>query len=201
VTLRTHRCPTELAVGLRPTPVPPSVDTRLPGAPGRRLTAYVSKAGTTLVGPTGWECKATMGADGTQLMGLTEPGNVKAAWFAEPGDPVVLAEIVPACAGCISSMICAFFPKAEVVQPYVRIEGCPPIPAGERVERISRSTVRFTDPAGVRGTGAASGGSLEAVGLVNYTSYTGSRRISCTLPDPLADDCAGILRGTLALSG
>ena len=200
--LSSERCPTDMAIELDPVQVARRLNVPLSAGLERELTAYASSAGSVLIGPRSWKCRATMGADGTQQIGLTPPDFEKAPWFAKAGDPVVMATIIPACAGCISSMICAFFPQEEVAQAYARYEECPAIPEGEEVSYVSRSTVTFVDPVGIEGTGAGSGGSLASIGAVVYRGQEqGSRQLSCTLPGEMADLCPGIVGGTLALGG
>ncbi len=200
--LTTERCPTDTALELTPVQVAQRLTVPLSADFEGKLTAYANRAGSVLLGPRGWKCRAGMGIDGTQQIGLTPPDFEKAAWFAEAGDPVVMATIVPACAGCISSMICAFFPQEEVAQAYARYEVCPDVAEGERVSYTSRSTVTFVDPAGVKGTGVGSGGSLTSMGAVVYRGREqGSRQLSCTLPGEIAHLCPGIVGGTLAMGG
>jgi hypothetical protein len=107
--------------------------------------------------------------------------------------------IEPGCAGCIASMICAFFPQEEVVQFYAAYEDCKTIPAGETVSHLSHSTATFEDPPGVKGTGVGSGGSLRSLGAVAYRGKeAGARQLSCTLPSPLAALCPAIVGTNLA---
>lgn len=198
--LPTHRCPTELAIGQPYVPVAPRVTVPLSASQAEGLALYSDSVGTTLVGPKGWECRATMGADGSELIGVVSPGTDRAPWSVEPGSEVVLAEIVPACAGCMSTMICAFFPHADVVQTYAAYEDCPRSPAGENSFRVSRSAVVFVDPAEVEGAGAGSGGASPSSGVVAFSPRFGARRISCTLPAPMSEACAGIVTATLTMS-
>ena len=200
--LSTEPCHTDMAIELDPVQVARRLIVPLSASLEDELTAYASNGGSVLIGPRGWKCRATMGVDGTQQIGLVPPDFEKAPWFAEAGDPVVMATIVPACAGCISSMICAFFPQEEVVRAYARYEECPPVPEGEEVSYVSRSTVTFVDPVGVKGTAAGSGGSLASVGAVVYKGREqGSRQLSCTLPEESASLCPAVVGGTLALGG
>jgi hypothetical protein len=200
--LSTHRCPTDLAVGQSSVHVAHRLTVPLPGGSSDEVAVYASSVGSVLVGPRGWKCRATMGADGSQQIGLAPPGSERAAWFAREGDPAVLRTIVPACAGCIASMICAFFPEEEVVQAYAQYEECPPLPSGEDVSYVSGATAVFVDPPNVKGTGLGSGGSLSSLGAVAYLGKEqGARQISCTLPPELADLCPGIVGATLAIGG
>ncbi|HEX7279327.1 MAG TPA: hypothetical protein VF255_06860 [Solirubrobacterales bacterium] len=200
--LSTERCATEMAIEMTPVHVEQRLTVPVAAGLEEELTAYASSPGSVLIGPRGWKCRAALGVDGTQQIGLTPPSFEKDPWFAKAGDPVVLETIIPACAGCISSMICAFFPQEEVVQVYAEYEECPEVPEGEKVSYVSRSTVTFVDPVGVKGTGLGSGGSLPSIGAVVYEGREqGARQLDCTLPGEIADLCPGIVGGTLAMGG
>jgi hypothetical protein len=200
--IATERCPTDTALEMTPVRVAQRLTVPVSADMEEKLTAYASSSGSVLLGPRDWKCRAGLGVDGTQQIGLTPPDFEKEAWFARAGDPAVMLTIVPACAGCISSMICAFFPHEEVAQTYARYEECPDVAEGERVSYVSGSTVTFVDPAGVKGTGTGSGGSLASVGAVVYRGEEhGSRQLTCTLPGEIAELCPGIVGGTLAMGG
>jgi hypothetical protein len=199
--LSVHRCATQLAVGQSFVQVSHRLSMPLPASSSDRLAVYASSVGSLLVGPKGWECRATVGADGTQTIGLAPPGFERPAWSAGKGDAAVTATLIPACAGCIASTICAFFPQEEVVQSYGDELECTPVPAGEQVSHVARSTALFTDPPGVKGNGVGSGGSLPSLGAVAFGTESGAVQVSCTLPPALAEVCPGLVGATLALRG
>jgi hypothetical protein len=198
--LPTRRCATDLAIDQPSVPVPPRVTVPLSTSLSTGLVAYVDGVGTKMVGPRGWECRATMGADGTETIGVLEPGSTVAPWEAQAGTAAVAAEIVPACAGCMSSLICAFFPHVSVVQAYAAYEDCEPSPEGESSSRISHTAVIFSDPAGTEGAATGSGGAIPSLGVVAFSPRFGARRISCTLPPPMGAACVGIVMANLTLS-
>jgi hypothetical protein len=198
-TLTTHRCPTKLGINQPVVQVAPRLELPLADASEDKLAAYASTTGSLLVGPKGWVCRAAMGVDGSEVIGLAPPGTDRPAWAAKDGDPAVTADIIPACAGCIASMICAFFPQEEVVEAYVGVQECPPVPRGEQISHVAQSTVVFVDPPEVEGTGTGSGGSLASMGGVVYGQEEGAMRVSCTLPATLADSCPAIVSAQLAL--
>lgn len=195
--LGTRRCPTELTLGQPYDPPPEEMIAPIPAVVAGGLSIYVSTVGTRLVGPEGWECAAAMGVDGGQLIGVVPPGSARQAWASERGDAAVTAMIESACAGCIASMICAFFPRASVVEIY---GDCPRAPERERVDRVSPSTAVFTDPPGVEGAGVGSGGAMPSVGAVSYNHWTGARRVSCTVPAVLAPQCGAMITATMAFA-
>lgn len=196
--LKTRRCPTESTVGQPYDPPPKEMVAPIPAAAAGGLSIYVSTFGARLVGPEDWECAAAMGVDGGQLIGVVPPGSARQAWVSGRGDAAVTARIESACAGCIASMICAFFPKASVVEIY---GDCPGASERERVDWASPSTAIFTDPPGVEGTGVGSGGALPSVGVVSYNRWSGARRVSCTVPTELAPYCGAMISATLAFAG
>jgi hypothetical protein len=198
VELETHRCPTELAAARPERRIPREVPALLAATLAKDLTAYVSKAGTTLIGPTGWQCQAALGVDGGEVIGIAPPRSTHPAWQAEEGEAAVLGEIQPSCAGCIASLICAFFPQAAIVRAYAQSLDCEQPPEAESSAPASGSLAFFADPPGVSGTGVGSGGSLWSVGAITYSRRIGARRISCTLPADMAPACTGIVTTTLA---
>jgi hypothetical protein len=201
VMLKSRLCPTELSAAQPERRVPSEVPALLPAMLARELTAYVSKAGTTLIGPTGWQCQAALGADGGEAIGVAPAQSTRPAWLADEGEAAISVEIQPACAGCIAELICPFFPQAEVVRAYAESLGCERPPEAESAALASSSVVFFADAPGVRGTGVGSGGSMPSVGAVTYSRRLGARRISCTLPPDLASACGGIVAATLVMLG
>ena len=196
-----HRCRTQLAVGQSSVQVSPQLSMPLPADSSERLEVYATSVGSLLVGPKGWECRATMGVDGTESIGLAPPGFERPAWSAGKGDAAVSAALIPACWACIAATICAFFPQEEVVRSYEEVEECDPAPKGEQVSHVARSTALFTDPPGVKGTGVGSGGSLPSLGAVTYGTDSGAMQVSCTLPSELVEACPELVGATLALQG
>lgn len=199
--LSVHRCKTQLAIEQSSVQVPPRLGMPLPADSSERLEVYATSTGSLLVGPKGWECRATMGVDGTESIGLAPPGVERPAWSAGKGEAAVTAALIPACWGCIAATICAFFPQEEVVRSYEEVEECDPAPKGEQVSHVARSTALFTDPPGVKGTGVGSGGSLPSLGAVTYATESGAMQVSCTLPSALVEACPELVGATLALQG
>lgn len=201
--LSTRRCPTFSGVELAQTPLNPTTVVPMSRVLGLTLTAYRDSAGTTLVAPNGYRCKAGIGTDGSETIEAypkslpVSPSNgLPPNLHTGPG---VSLQSTPACQGCIASTICSLLPNAKVVREY-RNEGalqCRPKPVREQVGRFGQNAVVFTDPPGVSGQGNPSGGSYPAYGVLAYSTYTGSTEVTCTLPRPEAEICPAIVSAAL----
>lgn len=190
-TLKTERCPTQASVGggyVRP---PSKVRVWMPVHSISHLVAYAVTNGTLLPAPPKWECTASVGADGTEEVGTGPVGSVTGA-FSElhRHGPAVRATLIPACAGCIATAICSFFPHSGVVKIYESWQPCRSRPKGEARFRLSHSTYVFIDPPGVRGSSTGSGGSLPSLGILSYSRAAGVRQLSCTVPASEMNTCA-----------
>ena len=107
-----------------------------------------------------------------------------------------------ACVGCIATMACGLFPEAWKLfeQPGV---ACPTTtPAGELITRPMPRSAIFEDPPGVAGTGEPSGGQYRALGMLVFDPGSGAGselpsalKITCTLPDSMAQICDEIVEG------
>ena len=124
---------------------------------GRPLVAYAGGGTPIVLAPAGFSCTALVGADGGVHVQLAPAGAVGAAKTG----PAVDVEIEGACVSCITAVACGLFPTAS------KDNGIPcrtPRPARERVAKLLPTVRAFIDPAGVRGTGAPSGGRLRPSG-------------------------------------
>jgi hypothetical protein len=164
------------------------------------FSAYRDRAGTTIVAPSGWDCEAGIGVDGSEHVtafpkGEADPGEEAGA----PGD-VVQLNIASACQGCQAEALCTLFPQAKPVASYYEgIAGaqCPEKPLREQVSYPSPETAMFTDPSGVAGSGTGSGGADPSLGALTYTEPFGVHKVSCTLPEGQGGVCAAIVAAAL----
>jgi hypothetical protein len=100
-------------------------------------------------------------------------------------------------------MACGLFPEAWKLFDTPG-SSCPTTsPARELITRpIPRSAI-FEDPPGVAGTGDPSGGRYRALGLLVFdpgtggsgTDFPSALKITCTLPDAMAQVCDEIVEG------
>jgi hypothetical protein len=118
---------------------------------------------------------------------------------------LVQASSVPACIGCMYDAICPLIPYAGEIFP--GFGGCLAGRApGEVVTWLAGprayathgfDVVGFTDPPGVHGYGAASGGAYPANGVLLFTwggaGSPGESEISCTVAPPYEASCKEIL--------
>ncbi len=135
------------------------------------LVVYVDKENLTrLLGPEGWTCVASYGADGSGGIDLFAPGETpppslsqvpssdEAITIVETGGSPVLA----------AALACPYFPEAAVVIRPDLGHGCSAPPKGEKVEQVTSRVVAFQDPPGTKGGGVPSGGPYLSYGVMSY---------------------------------
>jgi hypothetical protein len=166
-----------------------------------RGLSYYSNGQITVLGPVGWACSALVAGDGGQALAVYPPG--KPDYTAVPipkGAQVV--EVFADYTGHIpgADLVCGFFPHSAATS-YVTSGGetCTPPPARQKAMTLTSDVVTFTDPPGVSGAGAGSGGALTAVGAVVYPQLADADpdsvdvdELSCTLPASEASLCRAI---------
>jgi hypothetical protein len=191
-------CPTSLAGGTNPNPF---VARQLPtSSPGRGLTFY-SNGLITVLGPAGWACGALVAGDGGQKLDVYPPGSPDYSTSLAPKG-ATLIEVTAEYTGHLpgAEVVCALFPHSAAAAD-VKSGGLPcPTAAREKRKIVTPDVVEFSDPAGVTGVGAGSGGKLKSSGAAVYpqlpfgsdTSVNVSL-LSCTLPKKSAAACGAIL--------
>jgi len=165
--------------------------------------AFYGNGTRTLLGPKGWHCEGAVGADGSTSMTITPPGQAAPTGSPLPGYQAVTAYTGGGCVGCIATMACGLFPEAWKLFDTPG-SSCPTTsPARELITRpIPRSAI-FEDPPGVAGTGDPSGGRYRALGLLVFdpgtggsgTDFPSALKITCTLPDAMAQVATRSWRG------
>lgn len=193
--VRLQGCPTETAVP--PERATPSDFTNsqymdysgLPSDFNRQLTIYVMADGlsgglnTGLAAPSGWSCKAGVGADGNRGITVTGPTSQSVELFIPNG-------------GAQSAyMGSPFFPAA---QAFSAIPSSPsPAVIGETIQQMSPSEVLYQDPAGVKGNGQLSGGKYADKGVVIWVPERNGQswavQADCALPSSESGLCRAIL--------
>ena len=198
-------CPTTFGLPDETMAPVPSTMTATVSAAVAAQVAFYSNGTRTLLGPKDWHCEAAIGVDGSSSMTITPPGQATPTGSPPPDQQAVTAFTGGACVGCIATMACGLFPEAWKLfdQPGL---ACPTkSPAGELITRpIPRSAI-FEDPPGVAGTGDPSGGRYRALGLLVFdpgagaagsgTDMPSALKITCTLPDAMAQVCDEIVEG------
>ena len=185
-------CPTSFGIP-SPSTVPLKTSTTLtiPAFLVGHLSVYADTAGIfQLVGPRGWKCSASYGADGSGGMESFPSGEQPPygqAFSAQSAEGIVANE-TSACLQCRLIQACPLFPAAATALASNYQESCPNSPpAGEQQSQRGPSVVTFEDPPGVAGDGNPSGGPYPADGVMTYTpnsdNNTGTSQVeTCTLP-------------------
>jgi hypothetical protein len=178
----------------------------LPHALARRVSIYTDQdLLQSVLGPRGWHCIASYGADGNGGVTIFAKGETVRYFANLSKDSKSLQAInvdwTPACVLCILGQACPFFAAAKgavTTLGYSRSEVSCARPRGELMVKSSRSLAYFSDPPGVTGTGEPSGGAKRALGLAVWeglvkkgqrTITNGSAVVTCTLPSSDAQLC------------
>ncbi|HXQ60036.1 MAG TPA: hypothetical protein VN799_08045, partial [Acidimicrobiales bacterium] len=190
-------CPTSYAAGNNPHPFVPN---ELPAAVPARGLRFYSNGLMTVLGPAGWACSALVAADGGELLDVYPPGQPDlSVTVISPGSQVVQLEVDYTGHGPGAGLICPLFPDS----PAATFESglpCPTLPPAESTLRLTDDVVAFSDPPGVRGTGAGSGGPLRSLGDAVYPQVKPAEPpggvtvavLSCTLASNVDPLCMSI---------
>ena len=190
-------CPTSYGAGNGSGPFVPL---QLPTTTSTRGLRFYSNGLITVLGPRGWACGALVAADGGQSLAVYPPGKPDYSTHPAPKGAAVI-EVLDDYTGHLpgAEVVCALFPRSAAALE-VRTGGLPcQVPAGERTTAVTADVVRFTDPANITGSGAASGGRLTSSGAAVYpqvrsaSSSVDVSKLSCTLPTKSASLCSGVL--------
>jgi hypothetical protein len=180
-------------------PQRPPQAVRVLGSPASThgLVAYGSSY-LLLMGPAGWRCTGSEGADGNADLVVWPPHVHQPSMYSRT-DGITL-EIDPACVSCKAATACPLLPGFVSTLGYHCTDG---IPRGESVYALRSAIVLFEDPPGVPGDGWPSGGPDPANGLVGVSTTRGQPvyRATCTLPASEHPTCTVILNDTIARYG
>jgi hypothetical protein len=177
----------------RPTALVATVPSSLVGK-----VALYSGGTETLLGPTGWACSQLLAADGSSAVAVYPPGTPDPTRSQpSPGTDLVDADFDYTGHGPGTDLVCPYFPPADPSE----YPGCTTTPpAGEIGTKLTPDIVSITDPAGVKGTLAGSGGPEAVTGalIVPHAAAGSSASLnvaeeSCSLPAVQADLCPTIL--------
>jgi hypothetical protein len=213
VSLSVVSCRTTFAIATQPStvPLPSLVTVTVPRSAAQMLTVYVDTSDiTALLGPKGWNCVATYGADGSGGIALYAPGEIVPSSSSEPG-PLYPSSSEKAITGFetggspvqAAGQACPYFPMAAATTQTDLGHGCSAPPSAETVSQISSNVVGYEDPPGVKGGGNPSGGPYPAIGVVTYsaTIQPGTYVGNCTLPQRQHDVCTAVLNYFASLYG
>ena len=156
-----------------------------------------------LVGPPGWCCNDVVGGDGQSTLTISSPGSPSpsASPFVARSAEAIIGHEASASVGSASALGCPLFGEFTAVAGSTCQDTKPP---EEMATYLSSTAVRFTDPPGVAGDGAPSGGPYQADGAMttyNLSPNDGVWVDTCTLPMSEQRVCGIALSAFLAKYG
>jgi hypothetical protein len=194
-------CPTSYGIQPAPPPknLPSALQVQVPADLASQVAVYADEDGVMdVVAPTGWNCTASFGADGSGGISVTPSGTVLPQSNALPagsGVEAIVATQNGGCAGCASYQACPFFTTAAQSGPSP-CNSTPP--SEEQVTQLGSNIVGFEDPPGVAGDANPSGGEYPANSVMTYNPGSSGRLTSswletCTLPYSQQRLCTAVL--------
>jgi len=169
---------------------------------GGKFALYSDRYRTVqpVLGPYGWDCSVSVAVDGGLSVTIFPPGQ------STRGPDLITADSQPACTGCIYDEVCPLVPYAAKIMGYTYLPCNSRRAPGEVVTWLAGSRayalsgadiIGFTDPPGVHGYGAGSGGHYPARGILRFSwSREGSPSMSvitCTVAPAYKSACPVIL--------
>jgi serine/threonine protein kinase len=209
-TLPVLACPTSYAVEPAPAAkiLHSSMSVSVPRDVASQLSVYADEAGAMdVVAPTGWDCTASFGADGSSEEKVTPTGEIlpdnSNSLPTGSTDEAIVGTQNGGCQGCADSQACSFFAAAA------QNLGMPcnsTAPAGESTVPLSSTVVSFSDPPGTTGNANPSGGEYPANAVMTYVidppgsqgNYRTSWLETCTLPYGQQAICTAVLNDFVA---
>jgi len=203
-------CPTSYAIEPAPAakPVPSTMSVSVAQDLASQLSVYADEAGLMdVLAPTGWDCTASFGADGSSKFSVTPAGEVlpdtSNALPAGSTAEAIVAIQNGGCQGCANDQACPFF--AAAAQNSVTPCSSTP-PAGESVGLRSSTYVGFSDTPGTAGNANPSGGAYPANAVMTYVmnppgsvgNTVTSWLETCTLPYSQHALCTSVLNDFVA---
>jgi hypothetical protein len=211
VSLPVIGCPTSLGAAHAAVSLPATRPVAVPRALAARLSLYADDQGIMeVIGPKGWSCAASYGADGSGGISVYPPGETVpqsgtagAALTPTSATTAIVGSESSACYGCTLYQACPLFSSAAQALRSAFGHACPARPAAEKVVPIGPGIMSFQDPPGVKGDGVPSGGRYPANGVMTYhpAAPDGSWQETCTLPAGDTAECTAILNTFLSWYG
>jgi hypothetical protein len=205
VSLQVEACPTSYGVEPAPAaqPLPTTLSVSVPQDLVSQLSVYADEAGIMdVLAPSGWDCTASVGADGSSEDSVTPAGEVlpddSDSLPAGSTDEAIVGAQNGGCEGCANYQACPYFSAAA------QALGSPCTstpPSDESVVPLSSTVVSFSDPPNTAGGGNPSGGEYPANAVMTYVTdppgSTGNDVTSwletCTLPYSQQALCTAVL--------
>jgi hypothetical protein len=219
VRLAQVECQTTFGIqGQRSIAMASSVVRRVPARFRNQLTVYSDGHGIIkLLAPSGWDCVADIGADGSSTLDIYPPSEVNKAidsFDSTTGglpsnspDQEVFGRQTSACVGCALSQACPVFPAAASLMVSQQGSTCPSTaPSSESSIYLSAHLREIIDPPGTVGDNYPSGGANTALGVMTFyqsspSSNGGSWAETCILPASRRGLCIAALNAFISSYG
>jgi hypothetical protein len=207
VQLSLNVCKTSVGVSSdTPATLPTSVRVNMAKSHPFGLAVYSDNEGLIeVLAPSGWSCRAAIGADGSSSVrvapaGQSGAGNGALGVGSTAED--VSASQTSACVGCRESLACPLFTSAASDYQTTFQKACPTTrPPSEHETTVNGNVVEFTDAPGVSGDARPSGGAYPAMGAMTYFDdfkSDGSWTETCLLPAEDKSTCKVIIGNFVA---
>jgi serine/threonine protein kinase len=188
--------------------LPSTLSVSVPKDLASQLSVYADEAGIMdVLAPTGWDCTAGVGVDGSSEESVTPTGEVlpdnSDSLPAGSTDEAIVGTQNGACQGCAEYQACPYFAAAA------QALGSPCTstpPSTESIVPLSSTVVSFSDPPDTAGGGNPSGGEYPANAVMTYVidppgsegNYVTSWLETCTLPYSQQALCTAVLNDFVA---
>ena len=209
-TLPVVACPT--SYGVEPAPaakiLPSTISVSVPKDLASQLSVYADEAGLMdVLAPKGWDCTASLGADGSGGVTVLPAGevlpNTSNALPAGSTAEAIVATQNGGCQGCADYQACPYFAAAaqHLGSPCTSTP-----PSAESIAPLSSTVVSFADPPGTAGGANPSGGEYPANAVMTYVmnppgsvgNSVTSWLETCTLPYSQHALCTAVLNDFVA---
>ncbi len=196
MTLPLRICPTSYGVdGVKPAKLPARIRALAPRGDATTLSVFSDGLGLVrLIAPVTWDCRATVGADGSSSVTIVAPDTVARVGALARASRIqeITGYQSGGCVGCAIAQACSLFANARA-----RAQGfeCRVKVHGERVRRISGSVVDFVDPPGVHGNANPSGGAYPSYGVMTFRAGRAAwtRLATCVMGPVDVKVCAAVM--------
>lgn len=156
---------------------PAFAKTSIPTRIASQLEFYsdASREVSPILGPNGWQCSVSIGADGNTYVSIYPPPVLQPTSQNGTEETMgVSSTDIPACRGCVANLACPIFVNAETQLGYSSTY-CPTSePATESARfleggpSLNFGLAIISDPPGDPGTNSLSGGDYPAYGALHY---------------------------------
>jgi hypothetical protein len=190
-------CPAEAGSWGKGPRIPRTRAIAVPLAIARQVDVFTDQYSVqSVLGPRGWNCVASYGADGSGGITIYAPDERSPGFFPhftsnKSGLHGINVSAQPSCVGCYLQMACPYFKRAlERVHRWFHGPDAAKchVPKRERVRPLSATLVSVIDPPQVTGNNYPSGGRYFAIGNVFLSNSrsargpSGSYFMTCSLP-------------------